>query len=77
MLCDQLKKARIEAGFPTVYALWKTSGIALSTLSDLESGKIDNPNIKTLVRLADALDVSLDRLLERENTLCQSSAPKH
>lgn len=38
------------------------AGITYSTLIKIESGANDNPTIKTMKRIADALEVSLDEL---------------
>ncbi len=46
----------------SVYKLSKESGLAQSTLSDILTGKNKNPNLETLTKIADALDVSIDRL---------------
>jgi len=42
--------------------LAKKAGITYSTLIKIESGANDNPTIKTIRKIADALDVSLDEL---------------
>jgi len=39
------------------------AGITYSTLIKIESGANDNPTIKTMKRIADALEVSLDELV--------------
>jgi len=41
------------------------AGITYSTLIKIESGANDNPTIKTMKRIADALEVSLDELAGR------------
>ncbi len=45
--------------------LAKKAGITYSTLIKIESGANDNPTIKTMKKIADALDVSLDYLVGR------------
>ena len=45
--------------------LAKQAGITYSTLIKIESGANDNPTIKTMKKIADALDVSLDELAGR------------
>jgi len=47
--------------------LAKQAGITYSTLIKIESGANDNPTIKTMKKIADALDVSLDKLVGRRN----------
>jgi transcriptional regulator with XRE-family HTH domain len=46
--------------------LAKQAGITYSTLIKIESGANDNPTIKTMKKIADALDVSLDELAGRK-----------
>jgi len=46
--------------------LAKQAGITYSTLIKIESGANDNPTIKTMKKIADALDVSLDELTGRK-----------
>ena len=45
--------------------LAKKAGITYSTLIKIESGVNENPTIKTMRKIADALDVSLDELIGR------------
>ncbi len=45
--------------------LAKQAGITYSTLIKIESGVNDNPTIKTIRKIADALHVSLDELTGR------------
>jgi len=45
--------------------LAKQAGITYSTLIKIESGANDNPTIKTIRKIADALEVSLDELTGR------------
>lgn len=71
MLGDQLSDARIRAGL-SMYALAKRSGIGVASISEIESGTTLNPGILTMVRLADALHVSLDQLSERTWTLARA-----
>jgi transcriptional regulator with XRE-family HTH domain len=48
--------------------LAQESGISYNTLIKLERKGIKNPKIETVVRLADALGVSLDELVGRERS---------
>jgi len=43
--------------------LAKKAGITYSTLIKIESGANDNPTIKTLKKIADALNVTIDELI--------------
>ena len=47
--------------------LAKIAGITLTTLVKIESGTNDNPTIKTLKKIADALEVTVNDLLEEES----------
>jgi len=46
--------------------LARQAGITYSTLIKIESGANENPTIKTMKKIADALDVSLDQLVGRK-----------
>ena len=43
--------------------LAQKAGITYTTLAKIESGVNDNPTMKTLVKLANALNVSIDKLI--------------
>lgn len=45
--------------------LARKAGVTYSTLIKIESGVNDNPTIKTMKKIADALDISLDELVGR------------
>ena len=47
--------------------LAKIAGITLTTLVKIESGTNDNPTIKTLKKIADALEVTVNDLLAEES----------
>ncbi|MBE3586625.1 MAG: helix-turn-helix transcriptional regulator [Thermoanaerobacter sp.] len=61
MLGHNLKKIRQDKGLSQL-KLSKLSGVAQSSISEIESGK-SNPNISTLRKLASVLEISLDELL--------------
>lgn len=70
-----LRKRRREVGF-TVSALAKRVGIARSYLSEMESGKKRSPSARIVKELADALDVSMETVVEwldEETDECQNS----
>ena len=46
--------------------LARESDISYNTLIKLEQKSIQNPKIETVIKLADALEVSLDELVGRE-----------
>ncbi len=55
------KKNRLSQG-----KLAKLADVTLTTLVKIESGANDNPTIKTLKKIADALEVTVDDLLENK-----------
>ena len=58
---DRLKESRIKSGL-TQEQLAEKLGIAKSTLSGYESGNRE-PNVQTIKKIADVLNVSADELL--------------
>ena len=65
MYLKNLAKLRKEKGF-TQEGLARKADISYHTLLKIESGGIKNPRIETVVKLADALRVSIDQLVSRE-----------
>lgn len=59
---DALKNARVGAGM-TQAELARRLGVTPQTVSQYERGRI-NPKFETLKRMADAMDVSVDSLLD-------------
>ncbi len=64
MYLKNLSKLRKEKGF-TQEGLARKADISYHTLLKIEGGGIRNPRIETVIKLADALGVSLDRLVEK------------
>lgn len=64
MYLKNLSKLRKEKGF-TQEGLARKADISYHTLLKIESGGIRNPRIETVVKLADALGVNLDKLVEK------------
>lgn len=62
MYLKNLVKIRKEKGL-TQEGLAKKANISYHTLVKLENGGIKNPSIKTVVNLANALEVSFDKLM--------------
>lgn len=50
----------------TLRDLEERSGISNALISQIETGKVRDPGFTTVVRLADALGLSLDRLAESD-----------
>ena len=65
MYLQNLVKLRKQKGW-SQEKLATVSGISYNTLIKLERGGILNPKIETVVKLAEALNVSLDELVGRE-----------
>lgn len=65
MLSNKIKELRKEKGY-TFAKLSELSGISTGRLSDLATGKRNNPTMDTLIKLADALDVTLDEMVGRK-----------
>lgn len=64
MLSGNIKKLRKKKGI-SQDKLAKLADVTHTTLVKIESGANDNPTIKTLKKIADALEISLDELVER------------
>ena len=65
MLSEYIKKLRKKKGL-SQDKLAKLADVTLTTLVKIESSVNRNPTIKTLEKIADALDVSLDALVGRK-----------
>lgn len=65
MYLKNLKALRNQKGW-SQERLAQEAGISYNTLIKLERNGIKNPKIETVIKLADALDVSLDELVGRE-----------
>ena len=63
MLGENIKKYRKKKEL-SQDRLAKLADITLTTLVKIETGSNDNPTIKTLKKIAGALEVSIDALLE-------------
>lgn len=62
MLSENIKKIRKKKGL-SQDKLAKMANVTLTTLVKLESGANDNPTIKTLAKIAKALNVKVDDLI--------------
>ena len=65
MYLKNLKELRKQKGW-TQERLARESNISYHTLIKLEQNGIKNPKIETVIKLADALEVSLDELVCRK-----------
>jgi transcriptional regulator with XRE-family HTH domain len=62
-IADRLRELRGAAGFTQVDLAAKAN-VSLATIVEIETGKRRRPHIRTMWRLAEALGVELDDLLE-------------
>lgn len=62
MLSNNIKKFRKKKGL-SQDKLAKLADVTHTTLVKIESGVNDNPTIKTLKKIADVLEVTLDELV--------------
>lgn len=65
MLAENIKKYRAKLGL-TQEALARKADISYNTIIKLESKGITDPRMDTLIKLADALGVSIDKLVGRK-----------
>lgn len=64
MNTESFKRIKKEKGINN-YEIHKRSGVLESTLSEFERGKHTDLRISTLIKIADAMDVTLDELVGR------------
>ena len=64
MYLKNLPKIRKQKGW-SQEKLAVESSVSYNTIIKIERGGIKNPKIETVIKLADALRVSIDRLVER------------
>jgi transcriptional regulator with XRE-family HTH domain len=62
-MADNIKKYRKLAGI-SQDVLSKRANLAFHTIAKIEAGTTPDPRIDTVKKIADALDVSLDDLME-------------
>ena len=65
MLSDNIKKFRKKKGI-SQDKLAKLADVTHTTLVKLESGANKNPTVKTLSKIANALEISIDELMGRK-----------
>jgi len=64
MLSKRVKELRKQKGW-SQQKLAEKSNLAFNTITKIEQGLAKHPNLKTLVKLADILEVGLDELVGR------------
>jgi len=65
MLAKKVKECRKQKGW-TQQKLAEKTGLSFNTITKIEQGIGDSPTLKTLIKLADALNVGLDCLTGRK-----------
>jgi len=65
MYLKNLAKLRKQKGW-SQEKLAVESGVSYNTIIKLERGRIKNPKIETVIKLANALKVPIDKILEKE-----------
>ena len=65
MLSKRLKKLRKEKGWSQQKLAEKT-GLSFNAITKIEQGLAKHPTLKTLLKLADVFEVSLDELVGRK-----------
>lgn len=59
---DNIKRLAKERGL-TIYRVMKNSGVSMAYMYDLVNNKQNNPGLEILKKIAVALDVSVDELI--------------
>ena len=63
-ISDNLKKIRAKKGYP-LEKVARLSDLSLNTVVKIESGVNQNPTIDTLSKIAKALEVNVDDLIQK------------
>jgi len=65
MLAERIKKFRKQKGW-TQQKLAEKSGLSFNAITKIEQGLAKHPTLKTLIKLSDVFEVSLDELVGRK-----------
>ncbi len=65
MINKRLKELRKKAGW-SQQKLAEKAGLSYNVITKIEQGAAKNPNIQTIIKLADAFGISLDNLIGRK-----------
>jgi len=65
MFSKKLKQLRKEAGW-SQQKLAEKAGLSYNVITKVEQGAAKNPNIQTMIKLADAFQISIDELVGRK-----------
>jgi len=65
MLTKRLKELRKKAGW-SQQKLAEKAGLSYNTITKIEQGSATMPTIQTMIKIADAFQISLDELVGRK-----------
>jgi transcriptional regulator with XRE-family HTH domain len=65
MLDQRIKSLRKKAGW-SQQKLAEKAGLSFNVITKIEQGVAKRPTIQTMIKLADALEISLDELVGRK-----------
>jgi len=65
MFSKKLKQLRKVAGW-SQQKLAEKAGLSYNVITKIEQGAAKNPNIQTMIKLANAFEISLDELVGRK-----------
>ena len=65
MLSKRVKELRKRKGW-SQQKLAEKASLAFNTITKIEQGLAEHPNLKTILKLADVFEVSLDELVGRK-----------
>lgn len=65
MIREKLRELRKKAGW-SQQKLAEKAGLSYNVITKIEQGAAKNPNIQTIVKLANAFKISLDELVGRK-----------
>lgn len=67
MLEKRIKQLRKKAGL-SQQKLAEKAGLSFTVITKIEQGVAKRPSIQTMVKLADAFQISLDELIDRKTS---------
>jgi len=65
MIARRLKELRKKSGW-SQQKLAEKAGVSYNTITKIEQGAATMPTIQTMIKIADAFDISLDELVGRK-----------
>ena len=65
MLAKKIKELRKKAGW-SQQKLAEKSGLSYNAVTKIEQGTAKQPTIQTMIKIADAFEISLDKLVGRK-----------